>query len=123
MRCLFQGYLDPKASNEKTVSNIVTDEGMAISIRGEPLITAVAISINGLEIRVSKMLELRVNKSDNNYIVLAFWLYFNLQLNKIILIFKYLRCTSKESPQVEVAPPLSFICYQSVISAQLLDEY
>ena len=122
MRCLFQGYLDPKASNEKTVSNIVTDEGMAISIRGEPLITAVAISINGLKIRVSKMLELRVNKSDNNYIVLAFWLHFNLW-GKITLNFNYLQNFYKESPQVEVAPPLSFICYQSVISAQLLDEY
>ena len=31
LRCLFQGYLDLKASYEKTVSNIVTDEGVALT--------------------------------------------------------------------------------------------
>jgi len=31
LRCLFQGYLDLKASNENTASNIVSDEGIALT--------------------------------------------------------------------------------------------
>ncbi len=31
LRCLFQGYLDLKAANERTVSNIVTDEGINLT--------------------------------------------------------------------------------------------
>jgi len=31
LRCLFQGYLDLKAANEKTVSNMVTDDGINLT--------------------------------------------------------------------------------------------
>ena len=32
LRCLFQGYLDLKAANEKSLSDVYTDEGMHLTI-------------------------------------------------------------------------------------------